>query len=962
MKKLILFFLILLALPAFSVYEIVNQTCTSTQQGSFTQANLLLETSDSYFLTSDKNVYQAPKIAIGTWTLKGSIPYRITQLVNDPATNTLYAAGTPANDGWNFYTYKSVDQGVTWTLVGTPINSLNYFLFYRVNSLNASNGFNKIYSLAGVPLQWYEIASLEEGTQIRAITSGNFQEHAVGYKNNIGTLYSGPFLNQLTARGSLPENEQPWGDALGFYDGNLFMITQNNEGKGSVFRSMNSGNTWEKVFTQDMAFTEIAGKPETGINVLASNGNIFRSWNGTTWISLGTSGFSPMGELLSPEAGNYLLAVITGRLNQVICNAWPMLKVKQKNISAAPGATVTLDVSDSTDLENHTIQYTWNFSSGPLGAPAPVLNNSATAIATAIMPNQTGEYFFEIRLKDNGSPAILPAQGSADLITVTVQENQAPTANAGPDIQCTINQNCTVQGIGTDPENQSLEYNWNLALNSPQGPIQTVGAEDQTNYTFTAAQIGTYILTFAVTDNANQTAKDQVTITMVSDQVNHAPIVNAGPDVLCVINEECTLVGQASDPDNDELNYFWTPEVMPGNAIPAQPPISLTLVFTANTIGNYTFKLTAQDREDLDDPNLLEASDTVNVIMFASQEELEAANQVPIANAGVNQIVHTGEIVQLNGNQSSDPEGQTINYAWTQVSGPLITIQNGNQMLANFTPTQIGTYVFRLSVTDSLEASANDDISIQVLEQISGTQTVCGNNVCEEGENVVSCAFDCEINSSGERPGFSVPFARAGRDQNVEEGDFVILDGSTSSDADEQALAFEWEQTSGETVAIINADRSKAIFVAGETGTEYEFKLTVTDESENTATDLVKVKVETVTARRTTGSGQNPTDTTVNAGNTLGNTCSGTVCLGFCYSGQGICCTDGWHSNTETCQESGALPIGNNVDFNLGTGGMPDFLSSPIFLILTAVSILGGIIAWFLKFRKKEPYQKKQAI
>ena len=89
-------------------------------------------------------------------------------------------------------------------------------------------------------------------------------------------------------------------------------------------------------------------------------------------------------------------------------------------------------------------------------------------------------------------------------------------------------------------------------------------------------------------------------------------------------------------------------------------------------------------------------------------------NQVPIANAGADQITAPGAPVQLNGS-GTDPDGIISSYVWSLVSGP--NQYNFNSpAIPNAIVTNLagGTYVFRLTVTDNGGSSAFDDIKITV--------------------------------------------------------------------------------------------------------------------------------------------------------------------------------------------------------------------------------------------------------
>jgi hypothetical protein len=87
------------------------------------------------------------------------------------------------------------------------------------------------------------------------------------------------------------------------------------------------------------------------------------------------------------------------------------------------------------------------------------------------------------------------------------------------------------------------------------------------------------------------------------------------------------------------------------------------------------------------------------------------SNRAPVAKAGANQSVSTGAVVTLDGSGSSDPDGDTLTYAWTQVSGPTVTLAGANTAKASFTAATAGTYGFKLSVGDG---KASSDSSVQV--------------------------------------------------------------------------------------------------------------------------------------------------------------------------------------------------------------------------------------------------------
>lgn len=194
------------------------------------------------------------------------------------------------------------------------------------------------------------------------------------------------------------------------------------------------------------------------------------------------------------------------------------------------------------------------------------------------------------------------------------------------------------------------------------------------------------------------------------------------------------------------------------------------------------------------------------------------ANNAPTANAGTAQSVDELSMVTLNGS-GSDPDGDTVTYAWFQTVGTTVTINNANMATATFDAPDVtaastpATLTFRLTVSDgSLNTTSTVDITV---------------NDVGLGAN-------------------SPPTANAGPDQDVAELVTVNLDGTGSSDADGDTFSFAWMQTGGPNAPLTGANTAQPSFTspnvaAGITET-LTFELTV-DDGTDTATDQVNVDV-----------------------------------------------------------------------------------------------------------------------
>ncbi|MXY65092.1 MAG: hypothetical protein F4206_15720 [Gammaproteobacteria bacterium] len=93
----------------------------------------------------------------------------------------------------------------------------------------------------------------------------------------------------------------------------------------------------------------------------------------------------------------------------------------------------------------------------------------------------------------------------------------------------------------------------------------------------------------------------------------------------------------------------------------------------------------------------------------------------PVAAAGPDRTVDPGEAVTLDGSGSTDPDGDSLAYAWTQVSGASVTLSGADTTTASFTaPESPGDLVFRLTATDPGGLSAFDEVVVRVRDAAPG--------------------------------------------------------------------------------------------------------------------------------------------------------------------------------------------------------------------------------------------------
>src|SRR5436190_20203405 len=196
-------------------------------------------------------------------------------------------------------------------------------------------------------------------------------------------------------------------------------------------------------------------------------------------------------------------------------------------------------------------------------------------------------------------------------------------------------------------------------------------------------------------------------------------------------------------------------------------------------------------------------------------------NHLPSASGGGNQQVSEGALVELHGTgkDADKEEDSGLVFQWTQTSGPdLGPIPSGKDVtftapsLSGGDPNAFVELGLRLTVSDSCNGSGADDIIVHVA-------------------NI---------------PHAPVAVAQGPATAN-EGGDNVTLDGSGSSDPDNDALTYNWIQCAGPAVALSYApgDPSHVMFTTPwvSADTSLKFKLTVSDGFDGTSTAYVTVTV-----------------------------------------------------------------------------------------------------------------------
>ena len=105
-------------------------------------------------------------------------------------------------------------------------------------------------------------------------------------------------------------------------------------------------------------------------------------------------------------------------------------------------------------------------------------------------------------------------------------------------------------------------------------------------------------------------------------------------------------------------------------------------------------------------------------IISACLSDGGGSNHAPTANAGPDQEVNGGEIAQLDATASSDPDGDTLAYQWTQTQGIPVALSTATAAKPTFVApggmTATEELIFELLANDGKLESAPDTVVISV--------------------------------------------------------------------------------------------------------------------------------------------------------------------------------------------------------------------------------------------------------
>ena len=95
---------------------------------------------------------------------------------------------------------------------------------------------------------------------------------------------------------------------------------------------------------------------------------------------------------------------------------------------------------------------------------------------------------------------------------------------------------------------------------------------------------------------------------------------------------------------------------------------------------------------------------------------VRTGNDLPVADAGPDQVGVQTDTVMLDGSASYDPDDDPITFVWEQVSGPAVALSSPTSAQTSFTAEEGQTYHFRLTVEDDHDGIGTDSVMVSTAD------------------------------------------------------------------------------------------------------------------------------------------------------------------------------------------------------------------------------------------------------
>lgn len=395
----------------------------------------------------------------------------------------------------------------------------------------------------------------------------------------------------------------------------------------------------------------------------------------------------------------------------VVINAKPVADAGP-DVIAAPEQSINFSASNSIDSDGNISSYEWTLEGKVI----------STEESFSYSFENPGKYNINLKVTDNSGHS-----EAFDYDNILVTINKSPAAVAVDKIYAAPGDIIRLDaGDSYDEDGTITVYEWLL----PDGKTIT---DRVLEHSFN--EPGVYTVKLRVKDNLNTSNTFSSTSTTVL--VNSAPIPKTKAEILtCSKIVKLSAEGSA-DPDGDELIYKWT--------LDNKTLYGKSIINEFDGHGVYPVILEVDDGKRLKNSTTSIASKVI-------------INSAPVANAGSDLLVCSGDVVNFSAAASYDDDNDLLKYFWEFGDG-----ESSEGLSVTNVYTKGGVYEVVLKVVDNTGLPCNYSIDKTIV-------TVVESPVAYAGNDITACT-------------------------NSE----VVFDGSGSTDSDGIVNSYSWDFGDGET-------------------------------------------------------------------------------------------------------------------------------------------------------------------
>ncbi len=512
----------------------------------------------------------------------------------------------------------------------------------------------------------------------------------------------------------------------------------------------------------------------------------------------------------------------------VAVNSPPLVNIGE-DLVASVDEPVDLSGKNSDDSDGKIISYQWKLGD----------ETRKTGMNVTHAYSKPGTFLVKLVVTDN-SGAI--NHTGSDTLKVVV--NEPPVADAGKDVRGSAGEPIMFNPSGSlDRDGRVIQFYWDFGDKSPQ--IKTKTAKIVSH---SYKQPGKYIVSLTITDNSGTSTATHTDT--ASAMINHPPMADAGPDQIGIKGETRFDASGSYDSDGRVIKYEWS--YGDGETGTGKTPHHVY-----RNPGTYKISLTVTD-------------DSKTATNKASDQLIVTVNHLPVADAGPDFIAVSEQELTFDASKSIDPDGQISEYSWDFGDG-----STGTGVKTRHTYSKPGKYNALLTVRDNSghkDALAYDEVSVFINRSpaaaagpdlvVAPNQDIVfdGNKSYDTDGKIVSYRWDfsdqkhsahsVKIKRKFSKPGIYTatltvidnnrvanstvqdkvsirvnhpPYAYCGKNILTSKRT-VLLDASSSTDADGDLLTYIWDFGDGSP-----AGKGERVFHTYDRGGNYPVILTIDD-------------------------------------------------------------------------------------------------------------------------------------